>query len=124
MQLKPPPFNKYPVIISILVGLLVLYFIFEADWFLYAGTAVALLSLLSGKLAHYIALSWMWFGAVMGYINGHLLLTLIFFLILTPLALLNRLFGKQKLQMKAGNAESNWQDRSHTYTAKDLGKPF
>jgi hypothetical protein len=43
---------------------------------------------------------WMTFGAVLGYINLRIILGLVFFVLLTPIAILLRLLGKDVLGLK------------------------
>jgi hypothetical protein len=52
---------------------------------------------------------WMKFSHVLGYINTRLLLAAVFFLVITPLALLMRLFGRDVLALRQEKRESYWQ---------------
>ena len=55
---------------------------------------------------------WMWFSVVLGFIMTKVILTVLFFLILTPLKLFSTLFGKQFLSLKTDkNKESYWEIR-------------
>jgi hypothetical protein len=49
--------------------------------------------------------------SVIGYVVSHIVLTLIFFLVFTPLGLLLRLLGYDLLQLRARRGQSNWQRR-------------
>lgn len=49
---------------------------------------------------------WMKFGHVMGFINTRLLLGLVFYLMLTPLGALMRLFGWDPMQRRLRQADS------------------
>lgn len=67
---------------------------------------------------------WMQLAKVLGYINSRILLSIIFFLILTPIALLMRLLGKTQFVKKAGSQQSLFVSRNHLYNSKDLEQPF
>ncbi len=108
----------------IVTGMLVLYFIFKAryPWFLYIGAGVGVISLAVPVLGDLIVKGWYKLAEILGAINGRILLSIIFFIFLTPIALLSRLFVKKnplalKKQESGGSA---FTERNHLYTAKDM----
>lgn len=112
--------NKSQIILSIVVGFLALHFIFKVDWFLYLSGVVGLLGLLSDTFAELVTKAWLKLAEILGRINGSILLTLIFFIILTPIALLMRIFkGSDELNLKK-QSKTNYATRNHTYQGKDL----
>lgn len=64
---------------------------------------------------------WIWgkIALVLGWINTKIILSLVFFIFLTPFALLSRIFSKNALQLKQ-ESKSTFVERNHTYTKKDL----
>lgn len=64
---------------------------------------------------------WIWgkIALVLGWINTRIILSLVFFIFLTPFALLSRLFSKNSLQLKQ-ESDTTFVERNHTYTKKDL----
>ena len=113
--------NQAQTILSIVVGFLALHYIFGGEYFLPAAWAVVVLSLISDGFAHLISQAWAKFALVLGRINGHILLTFIFFVFLTPLAFLMRIFKKgDALKLKKQNANTVYVTRDHTYTKSDL----
>lgn len=71
-----------------------------------------------------IARAWLKFGGVLGAVNSRIILGAIFYLFLTPIALLARLTRGDFLHLKkqAGAERSYWHARNHAYTAEDIGK--
>jgi len=71
-----------------------------------------------------IAGAWLKFGGLLGAVNSRIILGAIFYLFLTPIALLARLTRGDFLHLKkrAGADRSYWHARNHAYTADDLGK--
>ena len=63
---------------------------------------------------------------VLGFIMAHVILTLFFFLVVTPIGLLARLFGKDFLQRRLDkSASSYWIPREpKTTTAADYERQF
>ena len=113
-------------ILAICVGLLVFFWIFGNHYFLIASTVIGVAGLLSSFLAEKIAWFWYKLAAVLGKINGFILLTILFYLILTPIALLSKLFKKDELQLKKKNNSnaSYFVERNHSYSKKDLENPW
>ncbi|MFC1516554.1 SxtJ family membrane protein [Thermodesulfobacteriota bacterium] len=54
---------------------------------------------------------WMGLAVILGYFVSRILLTVIFYLVVTPIGLTMRLFGKDILDLKLKDRESYWQIR-------------
>lgn len=93
--------NKaYEHILAIVTGLLALTAISGKSGFLYAALTLALLSLLFPAFARRAAQLWMGFAVVLGRLMNGLILSVIFFLLLSPLALLARITRREPPLMK------------------------
>lgn len=70
----------------------------------------------------------LWFGlsAVLGAVMSKVILTLVYFLVLTPMGLLRRALGKDTLRLKAfkKGADSVFHTRTGPFTPADLKTPF
>lgn len=66
------------------------------------------------QLLKYPTRIWLWLGHQVGRINTWLLLSLVFFLLVTPLALLFRLTGRDLLQLRRKHLASYWHRRDGT----------
>lgn len=108
--------------LTITVGLLVLFLIFKAAWLLTAAVVVGLIGVFSNYLSEKITQGWMKFAEVLGRINATILLSLVFFVVVTPMAFLRRLFGgKDLLSLRnARKTPSLYEERNHAYEANDL----
>ncbi len=108
--------------LAICTGLLVLFWIFDNGKFLIAATVVGVAALLSSFLAEKIAWFWYKLAAILGRINGFILLSALFYFILTPIAWLAKLFKKDGLQLKRKDqvGDSYFVDRKYRFTKKDL----
>ena len=70
-----------------------------------------------------IAKLWETFSAFIGRVNSRILLTGIYYLVLTPVALLNRLFSGDNLHLEQIPAPgSYWHERNKTYGPEDFKK--
>jgi Saxitoxin biosynthesis operon protein SxtJ len=108
------------VILSIVVGLLAISFIFHKPIFGQIALGIGILSLISAIFAEKVAWLWSKIGLALGYINGNILLTLIFFLVLTPLALLMKFLAKKDNLLLKKPTGSVFTTRNHQYEAKDM----
>jgi predicted small integral membrane protein len=73
-----------------------------------------------------VAKVWLGLSHLLGTVASKLLLTVVFFVVITPMGLLKRMFGSEPLQLRAwkkGDA-SVFVERGQACTPSDLEKPF
>lgn len=90
---------------------------------LYTAIGIAAIGLFFTWLATWIATGWFGLAKILGLVNGKVLLSVVFFIILTPIALLMRLFGGGSI-VKVKSSKSYYAERNHTYTKADLETPW
>ncbi len=74
---------------------------------------IALITIVSPKLLAPFNRLWFELGQLMGRIVSPIVLGAIFFLILTPVAIATRLFGRDELRLKRKAASSYWIQRTN-----------
>lgn len=109
------------------LGVLALFFLVlnilsHRPVFVYVALALLIIGLFVKPLAAQISKGWLKFAEVIGTFNSKLILSLTFYLFLTPIAFLFRIFAKNPLMLKTENAASFYTERNHSYTAADLEK--
>ncbi len=68
---------------------------------------------------------WMIFATILGWIMTRVILSLLFYMILTPIGLISRLFGKQFLELKWNKTDSTyWNYRSKRLNRESYEKQF
>ncbi len=109
----------------ILIGLIALYFSKQA-WLLPALIAVTLLLMISPPLFRPFAALWFGLSELLGTVMSKVILGLVFFLVLTPMALLRGVMGKDPMQVKKWKQgrDSVYRDCNATVTAHDLEHMF
>lgn len=112
--------EKVKAQLVIVTGLVVLYFITKSPWFLYGAAAVGVLSLAIPAVGDLIVKAWFKLAEVLGNINGKVILSILFFVFLFPIALLYRLSAKNPLAIKRTNNASFYTERNHLYTKEDM----
>ncbi|WP_367915766.1 SxtJ family membrane protein [Leadbetterella sp. DM7] len=120
-------------ILVIVVGFLALYALFrfnhreavlwgkfKTDYFLFISLGVGILSLVSSAFQDMIL--WVWFkiALVLGYINTRIILGLVFFLFLTPFALLQKIFVRKNFLSLKDKGDTVYHTRNHAYQPEDF----
>jgi len=119
MKWKP----KHTSLVVIAFGFAVFYLIFRKEWML-VPIGMSLVGFLIAPMGEFIHLCWMMIAKVLGYINGRILLSVIFFVFLTPIALIMRLLGKSSFLLSPAHKTSFFVIRNHVYSKADLEQPF
>lgn len=96
-------------VLVITVGFLFLYYFRRWEGWLFLAIAIGTLGSISSFLARKIDFFWRQLAYVLSLFMPKILLTLLFFLLLTPLALLSRLFRKEDPLSLKNNKESLFQ---------------
>jgi hypothetical protein len=107
-------------ILSITLGFLGLYLLFKIDILLPLAFGIGVIGLFSNYLREKIVLFWLKLGHILGTINGTILLSIVFFVILFPVALLARAFGQSSFSLKPLSKKSCYFERNHLYTSVDF----
>jgi hypothetical protein len=109
-------------ILTICIGLLVAYALTKRQYevLLYISITLGLIGMFSAYLTSKISWAWMKLAEGMGFVSSKILLSVIFFLVLFPVAMLSRIGRKDILILKKKNSGSYFKERNHTYTSKDL----
>ncbi len=103
----------------IMTGLLVLWFINGTKGLVTAAVAIGLIGAFIPIAANWINWAWYKLAEVMGWVMSRVLLSIVFYLFLFPIALISKLFNKDSLQLKR-HPDTYWTQRDHKYSGKDL----
>ena len=95
MSTKPQISNSYKTVLTIVIGFGIVFLITQNKYFLYVTLGIGILGLISSFLAKQIENLWGLLTKLLSYIVPNILLTIIFYLFLFPIALLSRLFSKK-----------------------------
>ena len=88
-------------------------------WSLAVSFAFLIIAFLKQELLKPLNNSWIKFGEMLGKIISPIVMALIFFLILTPLSLIIRIFGKDLLRLKILDYDSYWIKRDKNPNTMD-----
>lgn len=106
--------------------LLILYIRTKRDGMLWAAIAVHVMNMIVPRMYAPIAVVWLGFSHLLGTVMSKILLSILFFGVVTPIGILRRLFGKDSLKLRAFkvNKESVMLERNHMFVGRDIEKPY
>ena len=81
-------------------------------WFIGISTFFLLLTLTKSKLLNLLNDIWIKFGELLGRIIAPIIMSMIFFLIVTPIGLILKMFHKDLLNLKFNKNKSYWIEKS------------
>ena len=107
-------------------GFLLLGYLFPrvGNYFYFGALITGLLSLLSSVARDWIVKGWETFSRGLGWLNSKVLLSIVFIVFLTPIALLYRVMKKDKLNIRKPPDKSAYAERNHTFSSIDLENPW
>jgi hypothetical protein len=101
-------------------GLLAIALIFDLRWLIFVSLAIGVVSIFSSTAAKWIEWGWIKFAVALGFVNSRILLSIIYFVFLMPIAWISRIFTRDPLILRKGKTASLFVERNHLYTKKDL----
>lgn len=106
--------------------LLLVFLKTRKNGWLYGAIAVQVIDMIIPAI--FAPLAFIWFGLahILGTVMSRVLLSILFFGLVTPFGLIRRLMGKDSLKLRAFKTshESVMVVRNHLFVAKDIEKPF
>lgn len=107
--------------ILVLAGaLIVFYLIYEIKVLLIISIVLIAIGIFSKFLTEKISWLWLKFSEILGYMIPKIMLSIVFFMILTPIALLYKKFNKDSMKLKKTTQSSNFINRDHEYNNSDF----
>ena len=112
--------------LAVVLILLIIEYIKRPNWLIIAAMAVLVLVMTWPEVFRPLAKVWFGFSHFLGLIVSKIILSIVFFLIVTPVGLTRRAFGADPMKGRAwkkGNV-SVLVERNHQYVKKDIEKPY
>ena len=111
--------DKLKAQLVIVTGLILMYFIFHSVYWLYAAAGIGVIVLMFPYAGDLIVKGWFKISEILGWINSRVLLSLIFYVFLVPVAFFTRFFSKNPLSLK-NTQPTLYETRDHKYVKRDL----
>lgn len=100
-------------------GFLGLYFIVNKPVFLWMALAFGITGIFIPVIARYIAFGWFKLADGLNFVVSKIILGLVYFVILFPIAFLYKTVGNDKLNLKK-KGDTNWVLRNKNYQRTDI----
>ncbi len=117
--MKLPTNRNFGIVFFIIFLLISIWPIIDGQssirlWSLVISLIFLALGILNSKLLSPLNFAWMKLGEILGKIIAPIVMSLIFFIVITPIGLLTRLTGKDLLKLKFSKKNSYWIKRNKT----------
>ncbi len=124
MNIKNIKSEPIKTVLVITVGMMVIYLITKLQWALYISVSVGILGVLSDYLAKKIDYVWMKLTWILSLIMPNILLSIIFYIFLTPVALLSRVFGEKNPLSLKNTSSTLFKDSNKKFDKASFEKPW
>lgn len=106
--------------------LLLIYLKTRREGLLYSAMALHVVNMIVPRIYAPVAILWLGLSHLLGTVMSKVLLSVLFFGLVTPIGLLRRLFGKDSLKLREFKAgpESVMLVRNHIFVGQDIEKPY
>ena len=123
---QPGQKEVYTTIIVLALAALAIQFFFHFKYGDEIAGTLLILALISYTVAKWIAIGWLKFSEIIGGVSSKVILSVVFFVFLVPLAFLSRLTNRDslKLKNKPGPEETYFDPRNHKYKSDDFKHTF
>jgi len=117
--------SKDTGMVVVLVLMLLGYF-YKNNTFYLLSIILLVIDMIVPSIFTPMAFIWFGFSKILGNITSKIILTIIFYIIVWPIAMLRKIMGKDSLQLRLfkKNSGSVFKARNYTYKAEDLEKPY
>lgn len=109
--------NAVKTVLVISVGFGIVFLWLDANWALYASLTIGILGIISNRISKIIDALWMKLAKVLSYIVPNILLAIVFYVFLFPIAVLSKIFGNKSSFILKNKRETIWVKKS-TPTSK------
>ena len=108
--------RSFGIVFSIVFLLIAIYPLINSDglrvWSLIIAIIFLVLGLINSKILTPLNKLWFKFGILLGRIVSPIIMGIIFFLVVTPIALIMRIIGKDLLNLKFNKEKSYWIEKN------------
>jgi hypothetical protein len=129
LKTGPRELRKFGLLVGAVFAILGLLFWIRGKahypWFLVPGVVLVLFGTTFSRALKPVYIVWMSLAIVLGFVVSNVLLIIFFFVVITPMGLAARLFGKDFLRLKLDrSASSYWIPRTATRGKLDYERQF
>jgi predicted membrane protein len=115
--------KELETLLVLAIATLVFHVVLHIELLIYVALGLLIIGLIFKRLASRITKVWLKLAHSLGTFNSKVLLTIVFYLVLTPIAIVYKLFTKNPLRLKRDvSLESYYVSREHSFSKEDFEK--
>ncbi|MES2645360.1 MAG: hypothetical protein V4717_00690 [Bacteroidota bacterium] len=111
-------------VLVITIGFLAVFLFTKQRWALNTAFIIGLAGIFSGYLARKIDYLWMKLSLLLGMIVPNILLSVVFFFLLTPLAFLSKIFGNKDPLLLKKTSSSLFKETNKKFEPESFKNPW
>jgi len=98
----------------------------KKEGYLIVAMALHVINMIVPQIYKPVAYLWLGLSDLLGAVVSKIMLSIVFFAVVTPIGLLRRLSGKDSLKLRVfkGSKDSVMLERNHMFVGRDLESPF
>jgi hypothetical protein len=106
--------------------LLIVFATRKREGYLIVAMVLHVLNMIVPQMFRPVAVVWLGLSDLLGGVVSKILLSIVFFVVVTPIGMVRRLLGKDSLKLRAFKASqgSVMLERNHTFIGQDLERPY
>jgi hypothetical protein len=112
------------IILTMSMSLLIIHFLTKWSWPVIASLVIGMMGILVPKVGSKIAFGWKKITMFIGIILQRIVLILIFYIFLVPVAFASRLFSKRKPIQLSNEQSSTFIELNKSFDKKGFEKPW
>jgi predicted membrane protein len=112
------------IILTMSMSLLIIHFITKWSWPVIASLVIGMIAILVPRAGSNIALGWKKITMLIGFILQRVVLILIFYIFLVPIAFASRLFRKRKSIQLSDEPSSTFIELNKSFDKREFEKPW
>lgn len=98
----------------------------KKEGYLFIAMALHVINMIKPAIYRPLAVLWLGLSDLMGAVVSRILLSIVFFFVVTPISLVRRMMGKDSLKLRAFKVStaSAMVERNHMFVSQDLDRPY
>jgi len=110
------------IILAIVVGLVVFYFLKKSVYFLFAALVIGVIGLFSAYLSNLVHIAWTKLTKVLSYIVPSVLFSVVFYLVVFPISLFSKVFKNNSYLLIKNNQNTTFKDSHGEFKKQNFEK--
>tara|TARA_B100001250_G_scaffold363775_1_gene343335 strand:+ start:154 stop:507 length:354 start_codon:yes stop_codon:yes gene_type:complete len=107
--------KSHTTVLAIVFGFLIINYFFNSELLLLIIVVISGMSLLSNKFSEWVEILWGFISKILSFIVPNILLSIVFFFLLTPLSVMSKIFKSQSDYKKKNNSDTTFLNRKKNY---------